>query len=70
MDDVQNTSIGASERSTHLRKELGLVTPAELASALGVSEVTLQVWRQTALGSPSWEKISFIPCGKSSIGPN
>jgi predicted DNA-binding transcriptional regulator AlpA len=56
MDDVQNISIGASERSTRLRKEIGLVTPAELASALGVSEVTLQVWRQKGNG-PRFTKL-------------
>jgi predicted DNA-binding transcriptional regulator AlpA len=41
-----------------LRGVVGLVTPAELASALGMSEHTLSVWRCTSQGP------DFVKLGK------
>jgi predicted DNA-binding transcriptional regulator AlpA len=57
MDDVQNTTSPLQfEAGASLRKQMGLVTPGELASALGVSEITLQVWRQKGNG-PRFTKL-------------
>jgi hypothetical protein len=56
MDDVQNTPSLQLEGGASLRKEIGLVTPGELANALGISEVTLQVWRQKGNG-PRFTKL-------------
>jgi predicted DNA-binding transcriptional regulator AlpA len=56
MDDVQNTTQLEFDEGALLRKEMGLITPSELATALGVSEVTLQVWRQKGNG-PRFTKL-------------
>lgn len=54
--DVQNTTQLEFDEGASLRKQMGLITPAELATALGVSEVTLQVWRQKGNG-PRFTKL-------------
>lgn len=54
--DVQNTTQLEFDEGALLRKQMGLITPAELAQALGVSEVTLQVWRQKGNG-PRFTKL-------------
>lgn len=56
MDDVQNTTQLQFDEGASLRKEMGLITPSELATALGVSEITLQIWRQKGNG-PRFTKL-------------
>jgi predicted DNA-binding transcriptional regulator AlpA len=56
MDDVQNTTQLEFDEGALLRKQMGLITPSELATALGVSEITLQVWRQKGNG-PRFTKL-------------
>jgi predicted DNA-binding transcriptional regulator AlpA len=51
--------IEASESDNNLAAQLGIIYPPKLAQALGVSEATLQLWRQNGNGPP------FVKMGKN-----
>lgn len=54
LEDV--APIGADDRANAMRTDLGLITPDDLATIIGVGVRQLQVWRSSDMG-PDYVKL-------------